>query len=291
MMQMMAYFYIYSMVGWTLEVMYNALAHGAAVNPGMLNGPLCLIYGLGMLGIIRYIKPKEMSVRKLFLSGFFIASLLELGIGILIENIFHSTWWDYSHRLFNLGGYICLTSSIAWGLAAIFMVKLVHPFIHRLVKNTPQFVIYSFLTVMSLLLAIDTTVSATILLRTDHKLGSMEAVALKVHEATDDMGNALASGLFMLVQVKEDVEYQMSVAEEEIWQHVTKIGPPDEEQDDLNVGKNQFNAKADPGIFRNFPGIRLEAADPSKLRPPVNKPRKVVRHDHRRKGIIRQIRC
>lgn len=56
MMQMMAYFYIYSMVGWTLEVLYNALSDGTAVNPGLLNGPLCPIYGFGMLGILRWIK-------------------------------------------------------------------------------------------------------------------------------------------------------------------------------------------------------------------------------------------
>ncbi len=45
------YFIIYSFVGWGVEVAYHALSEGRVVNRGFLNGPLCPIYGFGMLTI------------------------------------------------------------------------------------------------------------------------------------------------------------------------------------------------------------------------------------------------
>ena len=36
-------------------------------------------------------------------------------------------WWDYSQNPLNFHGYICLPASIGWGLAAIFVIRVVHP--------------------------------------------------------------------------------------------------------------------------------------------------------------------
>jgi len=33
--------------------------------------------------------------------------------------VFHASWWDYSDVPFNLGGYICLKFSLAWGVAVV----------------------------------------------------------------------------------------------------------------------------------------------------------------------------
>ena len=47
--QILAYFLIYSCIGWCLEVIYAAVSTGQLVNRGFLNGPVCPIYGFGMI--------------------------------------------------------------------------------------------------------------------------------------------------------------------------------------------------------------------------------------------------
>ena len=43
------YFMIYSFLGWVLEVVYHAVGQGLVVNRGFLNGPVCPIYGVGVI--------------------------------------------------------------------------------------------------------------------------------------------------------------------------------------------------------------------------------------------------
>ena len=48
----LAYFLIYSCMGWCLEVIYAAATTGQLVNRGFLNGPVCPIYGFGMVIVL-----------------------------------------------------------------------------------------------------------------------------------------------------------------------------------------------------------------------------------------------
>ena len=43
------YFAVYSFLGWCLEVCFCSINTGKFVNRGFLNGPLCPIYGFGMV--------------------------------------------------------------------------------------------------------------------------------------------------------------------------------------------------------------------------------------------------
>ena len=45
------YFLIYSFGGWALEVVYHAVACGKVINRGFLNGPVCPVYGFGVLSV------------------------------------------------------------------------------------------------------------------------------------------------------------------------------------------------------------------------------------------------
>ena len=50
--QILWYFIEYSFIGWVVEVLYHATCKGQIVNRGFLNGPVCPIYGVGMIGVI-----------------------------------------------------------------------------------------------------------------------------------------------------------------------------------------------------------------------------------------------
>ncbi|MFQ8832223.1 MAG: putative ABC transporter permease [Ruthenibacterium lactatiformans] len=51
--------------------------------------------------------------------------------------MFHTSWWDYSDVPFNLGGYICLKFSLAWGVAVVAVMKGVQPAVAALVRASP----------------------------------------------------------------------------------------------------------------------------------------------------------
>ena len=50
--QILAFFLIYSCLGWCLEVIYAAVSTGQLVNRGFLNGPYCPIYGTGAVLVL-----------------------------------------------------------------------------------------------------------------------------------------------------------------------------------------------------------------------------------------------
>ncbi len=49
------YFLIYSFGGWIVEVIFHAVALGKVVNRGFLNGPVCPVYGFGVLSVFAMI--------------------------------------------------------------------------------------------------------------------------------------------------------------------------------------------------------------------------------------------
>lgn len=130
-------FLIYSFLGWICEVSFAALEHGKFVNRGLLNGPVCPIYGLGMLLITALLYGLRRNVILLFLSAAVLTTALEFLAGWILEGLFNDKWWDYSNYPFNIKGYVCLKFSVTWGLSATFVIGAVHPFVYFLIQKTP----------------------------------------------------------------------------------------------------------------------------------------------------------
>lgn len=131
------YFLVYSFLGWCTEVVYHAIKFHIVVNRGFLNGPVCPVYGFGMVTILalQNMLPhsSSQSTGSLFLLGFVFCTLIELIAGWLLDVCFHARWWDYSHVPLNFHGYICLPFSVLWGVGVVLVVKLLHPFTHSFV--------------------------------------------------------------------------------------------------------------------------------------------------------------
>ena len=52
MYQLLWIFFLYAFLGWCTEVSYAALRTGRFVNRGFLNGPVCPIYGCGVVVVL-----------------------------------------------------------------------------------------------------------------------------------------------------------------------------------------------------------------------------------------------
>lgn len=134
------WFFIYSFLGWVWETFYVSVKRGELVNRGFVSGPFCTIYGFGAIFVYLILKPVEQSLLFLFLGGIVVATLLEYITAVLMESIFHTSWWDYSDKKFNFQGRICLGASLGWGIFTVGLFRVLHPVVEELVRFYPVYV-------------------------------------------------------------------------------------------------------------------------------------------------------
>ena len=190
--QFLCIFFVYAFLGWCTEVSYAALQTGKFVNRGFLNGPVCPIYGFGVVIILACLTPLKQHFILLFLGSVVLTSLLELVTGFVLEKLFHQRWWDYSDDPFNIGGYICLKFSIAWGLACLFVVDILHPTIQWLISLVPRGLGWVLLGVFAACMAVDLAATVSTITKLNRKLEHIDQLAGRIREASNEFGENLA---------------------------------------------------------------------------------------------------
>ena len=183
----MAFFLIYAFLGWVLEVAFHVVSIGQFINRGFLNGPLCPIYGIGMVGIITLLKPLSGNMLLLFIGGTIFATTVELIGGFILYKLFHLRWWDYSKEPFNLGGFICIKFSLAWGFCIVFVMKLIHPVIALNVYILNNFLGHILIAVLYVYLLADVVCTVLSILHLNKNLKRLSAMAAEVRKASDNL--------------------------------------------------------------------------------------------------------
>ena len=158
-------FYIYSFIGWILEVFAKIKEKGKLVNRGFLIGPLCPIYGFGAVFMTIFLSSYDKNPFLLFLLAVFLCSLLEYFTSYILEIIFKARWWDYSNRKFNINGRICMATMIPFGVLALLMTYVLNPFIYDVLKNINASILNSIIIVVSIVFCADIIVSVSILFK------------------------------------------------------------------------------------------------------------------------------
>lgn len=217
------YFVIYSVLGWGLEVCFCTIDTGKFVNRGFLNGPVCPIYGFGMVIVLAVLGPVSGNVPALFVGGALLASALELAAGWVLKKLFHTTWWDYSDVPFNLGGYICLKFSLAWGVAVVGVMKGVHPVVAALVRGVPRVLGVVLLCVAFVAFACDCVVTVAGILKLNRDLGRIAQVARLLHAGSEKLAEQLGDRALAvdgkLDETKLDAAARIDIARAEILDH------------------------------------------------------------------------
>lgn len=122
-----------SIAGWCLEVAFRSACHQGLVIPGLLMGPYCPIYGIGMVAATLLCgKKKRITV---FAEIFVFASVLEYVVSAICEYLFHALLWDYSGIPFSIGTRVCPLFSIVWGIMGVVAVRRVEPHVHRFYRH------------------------------------------------------------------------------------------------------------------------------------------------------------
>lgn len=134
------WFIIYSFFGWVWETSYVSLKEGEYVNRGFITGPFCTIYGFGAVTVYLVLKPVQQNLLFLFVGGIILATILEYITAVLMETIFHTTWWDYSDKKLNFQGRICLEASLCWGAFSVILFRIFQPLVDDIVALYPIYV-------------------------------------------------------------------------------------------------------------------------------------------------------
>ena len=221
--QIFAYFLIYSCIGWCLEVIYAAVTTGNLINRGFLNGPVCPIYGFGMVIVLFALTPLSHSLLLLYLGGVLLPSALELVGGWALYKLYHTRWWDYSDYPFNIGGYICLEFSLLWGVGTLIVMKLVHPIVADAVALIPPLVGLILMFLLYVLYAADTIATAFAASDLARDLDALEKVADSMHAVSDAMTELLGTNAMAMDQKMDESRLQFKLAAAEARDNAAKL--------------------------------------------------------------------
>ena len=211
---LMNWLIIYSFFGWVWETCYVSVKSGKFVNRGFINGPLCTIYGFGAVSVYVILRPFSDNLLYLYLGGVVVATALEYVTAVLMESIFHTSWWDYSDNKFNFQGRICLGASLGWGAFTVILFKVLHPLVESIVILYPVYVGEIGICVIGVGYVVDFAFSAAAAFRIHEKLPVIEAameqakgeMLVKMHEKIASVGFAKEATLESVKERLADVE-------------------------------------------------------------------------------------
>lgn len=158
-------FFIYSFLGWIMEVTLTLITDKKFVNRGFLLGPCCPIYGCGciLLNLLLYNYTNNILV--LFILTMFTCSFLEYITSFLMEKIFKLRWWDYSQMKFNINGRICLETMTPFSILGVLAIKFATPFFITNINKLSEKTILIISIILITLFIIDVIISLTIVFK------------------------------------------------------------------------------------------------------------------------------
>jgi uncharacterized membrane protein len=157
--EILTYFIIYSFLGWVMESIVRSISEKKLINTGFLRGPFCPIYGIGAIILFLFLDQFENKPVMLFFIAITTLTIWEYLVGVLLEKMFHTKYWDYSNQKFNFQGRICLTNSICWGILGVIFVKYIHPFIQQIVDRVDSNLLYYVISIITVVFLVDMIVS------------------------------------------------------------------------------------------------------------------------------------
>lgn len=206
------YLILYSFAGWILESVCKTIDQRKFVNSGFLNGPFCPIYGFGaiiMLLCLSFLKEKPIL---LFIAAFFILSIWEYLVGLFLEKVFKTKYWDYSHLKFNIQGRVCLKNSLFWGVLGVAFICCIHPFIDRYIKMIP----------INILLYIDIIIGIAILVDLVFSIIAITNFEIMVKKI-NELGDSIKEKVKEAKELNEKNKLKLEETEKKSIENIEKI--------------------------------------------------------------------
>ena len=207
--QWLTFFFIYCFFGWIFESTYVSLKKRQFVNRGFLRLPLLPLYGTGAVMMLWVSLPVKDNLFLVYVSGVVAATVLEYVTGWGMARLFKMKYWDYSNQRFNVKGYICLSSSIAWGFLTILLTEVIHRPIERYVLGLPLMVDLVCVIVVSLLFAADTAESVKAALDLAKVLDAMTNMRAELDDIQVQMALLKAETVQRMEEAREEASQKL----------------------------------------------------------------------------------
>lgn len=253
----MLYFYVYGFLGWCTEVCYASLRERRFVNRGFLNGPICPVYGVGVGIVVFLLAFQDWGLVSLYVVSTGLVTTIEGVTGYLMDKIFHHKWWDYSNQPLNIGGYVCLMFSLAWGIACVLIVRVIHPVIYRGLTWIPFTFGIVILVILSAALFSDICTTTAGIIKLNKKLEMMEKIAVELKEISDLLGENLHENVMETLERSEEARIHLDMAASELREKWEAIS--DEKKEILGERAERIEEKLGSGLFsEDSPSLKSE---------------------------------
>lgn len=162
-------FTLCSFAGWVFESLHSVIRTGKWDRRGFLYGPICPIYGVGVVGITLIVKAltdmvgAPLSAWEVFLVSFFGSMLLEYPTSYFLEKWFHAYWWDYSNVPLNVNGRISVPTAAVFGLGGLLAIYGIYPLWVAVETAVPPIAIEIGAYVIVVLITVDATLTVSAL--------------------------------------------------------------------------------------------------------------------------------
>lgn len=176
------WFFVYSFLGWAFESTYVSIKMKKLVNRGFVTGPFCTIYAVGALSVYLVLRPIADNLILLYIFGAVVATAVEYVTALIMESVFHTSWWDYSKNKFNFQGRICLGSSLTWGFFSMIVFEVFQPIVEFIVSLYSPAVGKAVTGIVVILYGIDFVTSFIAAKQLDKKLANMDDIMDEIFE-------------------------------------------------------------------------------------------------------------
>lgn len=184
-------FIIYSFTGWCIEAVETSVREKKFINRGVLDGPICPVYGI--IFVMIHIFLRELSNRFFFLGlgSAVLAMAVLILTGRFLKAVLGKKWWDFSKYKYNIEGYVKPTSVVFFALAGIFSVKFLNPLLMQMYSWLPSIVMTGLMLAVSVIVGLDIISTYAVLLKWKGGKIPAAAVAKDLQGVTAKLGNRI----------------------------------------------------------------------------------------------------
>lgn len=187
--KIIAYFLVYSFIGWFIESAFKSYLQKELVNSGFLIGPICPIYGFGAFILHLTIYNFRDNLILVFFLGFFMLSIWEYIVGWFLEKMFNTKYWDYTGNFMNIKGRVCLFNSTAWGVLSVLFVGFWHPFIEEKINLIPENILIIAVSILSIITLSDIIISVIKTKVLNKNLDEVKKLDVTIEEKQTEINN------------------------------------------------------------------------------------------------------
>ena len=242
-----------------MESIFRSIMEKKIINTGFLKGPICPIYGIGAIIMFTFLQSLENNIVLLFLASIIILTLWEYIVGVMLEKIFHTRYWDYSDHKFNIQGRICLSNSIYWGVLGVVFAKYIHPNIQNLIQKVDIKLLYFIVTILMVVFIVDMITSIV-------KIKNIKSTLEKIEELNKEIREKIKE---IKILPKEIQEKEKLIAAEKLQKLV----------EDLKKRRNRTIKHLYKNVYRlkkAFPAI-----DTKEIREILNKKVEIIKRKNK----------